>query len=276
MKRTPSQHAAAVVTGAGSGIGREFSLELARRGGAVICADINLEQAEQTVAMLKEMGAHAVAVRCDVSDAEQVESLAGRAERLLGRPLTLVINNAGIGGAGKVGEVPLADWHAVMDVNLWGVVHGCHFFLPMLKQNGGGAVINVASAAGFCGVPNLASYNVSKAAVMALSETLAAELSDDNIRVNVLCPTMVPTNIVKHSRESGRLPDHLSDKGDIAMSKFVFTTTKAVVTLTLDRLDAGKLYTVPQIDGKLLWLAKRAVPGLYASGMGRFASKYLN
>lgn len=275
MTMKPSRQSAALVTGAGSGIGRAFCLELGRRGGRILCADIHLQSAQDTVGLLSSQGVHAVAVQCDVADERQVAKLAADAETLLGCPLTLVINNAGVGGAGKVGEVPLEDWHPVINVNLWGVIHGCHYFLPILKRQGSGAILNVASAAGFGGVPNLAAYNVSKAGVIALSETLAAELAGQNIRVSVLCPTMVPTDIVKNTRKSGRLPEALSDKGDIAMSKFVFTTTEAVVTKALDRLDGGHLYTVPQLDAKLIWLAKRAMPTLYARGMGRLSRKYL-
>jgi NAD(P)-dependent dehydrogenase (short-subunit alcohol dehydrogenase family) len=96
----PSRNAAAVVTGAGSGIGRSFAYELARRGGAVICVDINEERAEQVVASLQALGSQAIAYRCDVGDAKQMEALSDEAEKLLGRPVTLVINNAGVGLGG--------------------------------------------------------------------------------------------------------------------------------------------------------------------------------
>jgi NAD(P)-dependent dehydrogenase (short-subunit alcohol dehydrogenase family) len=275
MKFKPTQKAAAIVTGAGSGIGRAFAYELARRGGKVICADINLDHAQETAnKIIQEFGDKALAVQCDVSKEDQVQLLASHAEHLLQEKLTLVINNAGIGSAGKVGDTPVADWRAVMNVNLWGVVYGCHYFLPILKRNGGG-IINVASAAGFAGAPTLAAYGVSKAGVIALSETMAAELAHANIKVNVLCPTMVPTNIVNNSRNSGRISSELVEKSDIAFNKFVFTTTEAVVKKTLDNLDAGKLYTIPQVDAKLLWLAKRTSPSLYAKSIGFLSRKYM-
>ncbi len=143
----PSYNGYAVVTGAGSGIGRSFALELAKRNTAVVCADLKLESAEETAAMIEEAGGTAYAVACDVGKAEQVEALADKAEQLLGNPVSLVINNAGVGIGGKFEELSLEDWKWAMDVNLWGVVHGCHYFVPGFKKQGRGAIINVASAA---------------------------------------------------------------------------------------------------------------------------------
>lgn len=260
----PSHNAYAVVTGAGSGIGRSFALELARRNGAVVCADLNLEAAEQTVALIEKAGAKAYAVRCDVGDAEQVRQLAEQAETLLGHAVTLVINNAGVGLGGKFDELSLDDWKWCMNVNLWGVIHGCHYFVPGFKKQGGGAIINVASAASYTAAPEMSAYNVTKAGVLALSETLSAELKKDNIRVNVLCPTLVPTNIIKN----GRIPGRYSKLADHALMNFAMTTSDAVAKLTLNRLDKGLLHTIPQVDAKLFWLMKRASPSLYSRFLG--------
>lgn len=261
-KTKPSQNAFAVVTGAGSGIGRNFALELAKRGGMVVCADINLEAAEETVALITVSGAQAFAVKCDVGNARQVEQLAHQAEQLMQHPTTLLINNAGVGLGGKFDEVTLDDWKWVTDVNLWGVVHGCHYFVPKFKKLGHGAIINVASAASYTAAPEMTAYNVTKAGVRALSETLAAELRKFNIQVNVVCPTLVPTNIIKN----GKLPH----KGimDYALTNLALTTSNKVAELTLDRLDQGQLYTIPQLDAKLFWLMKRIAPNLYAKFLG--------
>ena len=265
-KRTkPSQHAYAVETGAGSGIGRSFALELARRGGTVVCADINLSAAEQTVALIQnQYQTSAFAVRCDVGCAEKVQTLAEQAEQLMGHPTTLLINNAGVGLGGKFHELSLQDWQWCMHVNLWGVIHGCHYFVPKFKQQGSGAIINVASAAGYTAAPEMTAYNVTKSSVLALSETLASELQAYNIAVNVLCPTLVPTNIMKN----GRLPSRYSGLADKLLMNHAFTTSDAVVKKTLNRLDAGKLYTIPQPDAKLFWWMKRASPSLYIKLLG--------
>lgn len=260
----PSQQAYAVVTGAGSGIGRSFALELGKRGGMVVCADINLESAEKTVSMLAELGATAFAVACDVGDAQQVAQLAEQAEQLMKHPVTLVINNAGVGLGGKFDELSLEDWQWVTNINLWGVIHGCHYFVPRFKKLGYGAIINVASAAGYTAAPEMTAYNVTKSGVLALSETLSAELKKANIKVNVLCPTLVPTNIIKN----GRIPSRYSGLADHALMNFAMTTSDSVAQLTLNRLDKGKLYTIPQLDAKVFWLMKRVSPSLYAKFLG--------
>lgn len=260
----PSRNARAVVTGAGSGIGRSFALEIARRGGAVVCADINEEAAAETVALIEELGGTAFAVKCDVSKAAQVRNLASQSAKLFDAPVTLLINNAGVGIGGKVEDMTLEDWKWGMDINLWGVIHGCHYFVPALKKAKQGAIVNVASAASYTAAPEMSVYNVTKAGVRALSETLFAELKKDNIRVNVLCPTLVPTNIIK----DGRIPGRYAKLADHALMNYAFTTSDKVAKLTLDRLDKGKLYTTPQVDAKLFWLMKRASPALYARFLG--------
>jgi len=206
----------------------------------------------------------AYAVHCDVGLKESVHALAEQSEQLLGHPVTLLINNAGVGLGGKFDEVSLEDWQWCMHVNLWGVIHGCHYFVPKFKQQGSGAIINVASAAGYTAAPEMTAYNVTKSSVLALSETLASELQAYNIAVNVLCPTLVPTNIMKN----GRLPSRYSGLADKLLMNHAFTTSDAVVKKTLNRLDAGKLYTIPQPDAKLFWWMKRASPSLYIKLLG--------
>ena len=264
-KIAPSQQAYAVVTGAGSGIGRSFAMELARRGGTVVYADIHLETAQETVNLIQSLtSSNAYAVQCDVGLKEDVKALAEQAEQLLGHPVTLLINNAGVGLGGKFDEVSLEDWQWCMHVNLWGVIHGCHYFVPQFKQQGFGAIINVASAAGFTAAPEMTAYNVTKASVLALSETLSAELRSANIRINVLCPTLVPTNIMKN----GRLPKSYSGLADQLLMNHAFIDSEQVAKKTLNQLDANKLYTIPQPDAKLFWWMKRISPQLYAKLLG--------
>lgn len=264
-KRKPTQNAYAVVTGAGSGIGRSFAMELAKRGGTVVCADINLAAAEETVSLIEtQTSGKAFAVQCDVTDKAQVKSLSEQAEQLMGHAVTLVINNAGVGLGGKFDEVSLEDWQWCVNINLWGVIYGCHYFVPKFKQQGYGAIINVASAAGYTAAPEMTAYNVTKSSVLALSETLSAELRKNKISVNVLCPTLVPTNIMKN----GRLPKQYAGVADDLLMNHAFTTSEKVAIKTLDNLDAGKLYTIPQPDAKLFWLMKRASPSLYTKMLG--------
>lgn len=264
-KTQPSYNAHAVVTGAGSGIGRSFALELAHRGGSIVCADINLAAAQETVQLIQsQTGQKAVAIECDVGNQQSVEVLSIQAERLLDHPISLMINNAGVGLGGKFDEVSLDDWQWCMQVNLWGVIHGCHFFVPKFKQQGYGAIINVASAAAYTAAPEMSAYNVTKSSVLALSETLSAELAQNNIRINVLCPTLVPTNIMKN----GRLPKQYSAKADDLLQHHAFVSSDQVAQKTLNNLDAHKLYTIPQPDALLFWWLKRASPRAYTKILG--------
>ncbi|WP_032368292.1 SDR family NAD(P)-dependent oxidoreductase [Rhodococcoides fascians] len=263
LKSTPSLSygADAVVTGAGSGIGRAFALELARRGGRVVCADISLERAEETVRLLEGRG---YAVRCDVAVRSQVEDLALFAELEFGGAPTLVINNAGVGIGGQpIGNVGFDDWNWALGINLWGVIHGCETFVPQLRSAGRGGIINVASAAGFAAAPAMGPYNVGKAGVMSLSETLAAELSGTGVRVSVLCPTFVKTNVAI----DGRITDRSSALAAQLMRWTGFSPDR-VAAGTLDAIDKGRLYVVPQLDAKAIWLAKRLAPSLYTRGAG--------
>ncbi|MCW4354907.1 SDR family NAD(P)-dependent oxidoreductase [Hoyosella sp. YIM 151337] len=258
-RSAPSRGARAVVTGAGSGIGRAFAIELAKRGGEVICADIDKGRADATVQTISRIyGAKAHAFFCDVGRRADVESLALHAELIFDGPATLVINNAGVGIGGKpVGDIGLDDWKWALDINLWGVVHGCETFAPQLRAGHGG-VINVASAAGFAAAPMMAPYNVSKAAVVSLSETMAAELRRHGVTVTVLCPTFVKTNVAR----DGRITPQSSTLAE-ALMRWTGYTPENVAKMTLDAHDAGRLYVLPQLDARLVWHLKRHFPAQY-------------
>ncbi|PKM22479.1 MAG: short-chain dehydrogenase [Gammaproteobacteria bacterium HGW-Gammaproteobacteria-14] len=259
-----SSKACAVVTGAGSGIGEAFAYELARRGGRVVCSDINLETVEATAAAIRAKGGEAVAFACDVSKLEQVEQLARDAEQWFGCPVDLVVNNAGVGAGGmNIGDIPMDDWHWVMGVNLWGVIHGCHVFAPKIRALGRGGIINVCSTASFAAAPLMGPYNVSKAAVLALSETLAAEMSGTGVGVTALCPTFVKTNIAR----DGRIPEGSSQIAAKLM-KWTGISAERVANTTLNALDRGQLYVLPQFDARTIWRAKRLVPAAYTRGAG--------
>ena len=262
--RKISSQACAVVTGAGSGIGRAFALEIAARGGRVVCSDIRLETARETADSIIAGGGEALAVLCDVSELKSVEALAHKAEQWLDGPVDLVINNAGVGAGGKpVGEIPMEDWQWVLGANLWGVVHGCHVFAPRLRALKRGGIVNVCSTASFAAAPMMGPYNVSKAAVLALSETLAAELSGSGVSISALCPTFVQTNITRDGRISGK-STQLADR----LMRWTGISAGRVARTTLDALDRGQLYVLPQLDARLIWRLKRYVPAGYARGLG--------
>ena len=259
-----THHVSALVTGAGSGIGRAFSLALAKRGCTVVCVDLDLNAAKETVAAIQQQYLEtAYAFACDVSQFQQMQNLALKVEQQLAQPIQLLINNAGVGLGGRFDEISRQDWQWCLDVNLWGVIHGCQTFLPQLKKaqqkHQPSAIINVASAAAYTAAPEMTAYNVSKSGVLALSESLAAELAEEGIRIHVLCPTLVPTNIMKN----GKLPDSYASKANHLLTHHASVTAEQVAEMTLDRLDRGKFYTMPQWDAKLFWWLKRHFPLAY-------------
>ncbi|OBH62103.1 short-chain dehydrogenase [Mycobacterium colombiense] len=263
-----SRGALAVVTGAGSGIGAAFAVELGKRGGAVVCSDIDEAAAQRTADTVTEHGAKAVAIRCDVSRFEDVQALAEQSQSWFAAPPTLVINNAGVGAGGAaIGEAPLDDWLWTLGINLWGPIHGCHVFTPILREaepsRAPRGIINVASAAAFGAAPGMAAYNVSKAGVLSLSETLAAELAGTPVRVTVLCPTFVKTNIL----ESGRISEQSSELAGKLM-RWTGLSAEKVARTCLDAHDRGELYCMPQYDAKIGWNIKRLAPQTYTRAAG--------
>lgn len=262
-----SRGASAVVTGAGSGIGAAFAVELGRRGGAVVCSDIDQTAAQKTADAITEQGGKAIAIRCDVSRFDEVQALAEQSQAWFAAAPTLVVNNAGVGAGGAaIGDAPLDDWAWTLGINLWGPIHGCHVFTPILRDAESRAprgIINVASAAAFGAAPGMAAYNVSKAGVLSLSETLAAELAGTPVRVTVLCPTFVKTNIL----ESGRISEQ---SGELAAKLMRWTGLSAekVARTCLDAHDRGELYCMPQFDAKVGWSIKRLAPQAYTRTAG--------
>ena len=200
----------AVITGAGSGFGLETARLAAREGMNVVMADVQADALEKASAEIAALGAQVLSFRLDVSKAAEVEALGEATFARFGVP-HVVFNNAGVGSGGLIWEHSLADWEWVIGVNLFGVAHGIRHFLPRMQALGARAhVLNTASAAGLVSTPGLAAYNASKQGVVALSETLRAELvaQQSPIEVSVLCPAWVPTGIHASSRvRPGRFGD---------------------------------------------------------------------
>ena len=259
-----SHDAAAVITGAGSGIGAAFAVELAKRGGRVVCSDIDEASAHATAEAIIADGGEATSLRCDVAEVDDVTVLSKEAQSWFGGPPTVVINNAGVGAGGlPIGEMSLDDWQWALDINLWGPIHGCHVFAPILREAGYGGIINVASAAAFGAAPGMAAYNVSKAGTLSLSETLAAELSGTGVNVTVLCPTFVKTNIVG----AGRISERSTQLADRLMRWTGFSPERVARTC-LDTLDRAGLYCMPQPDARIGWGIKRLTPTVYTRAVG--------
>jgi NAD(P)-dependent dehydrogenase (short-subunit alcohol dehydrogenase family)/pimeloyl-ACP methyl ester carboxylesterase len=209
-----------VITGAGSGIGRETALAFAGKGAEVVVADINGAAAEETVGLLTATGAVGHPVVVDVSDVAAMEDFAKRVISDFGVP-DVVVNNAGIGVAGPFLDTTASDWERIIDINLLGVVHGCRLFgQAMADRREGGHIVNVASAAAFMPSRTLGAYCTTKSAVLMLSECLGAELADLGIGVSAICPGIINTPIVAATKYVGLSDDDQAKKAKKAAKQY--------------------------------------------------------
>jgi NAD(P)-dependent dehydrogenase (short-subunit alcohol dehydrogenase family) len=197
----------AVLTGAGSGFGLECAKIGAQLGMKLVLVDVQKDALDAAQAQMQALGAEVMARLVDVSNESQMQALANDVQQTFGAP-NFVFNNAGVGAGGLVWENTVADWEWLLGVNLWGVVHGVRLFTPMMleaaskDQNFQGHIVNTASMAGLLTPPNMGIYNVTKHAVVALTETLYQDLKlvSDQISASVLCPYFVPTGISQSHR----------------------------------------------------------------------------
>ena len=248
----------AVITGGASGLGREFALKAASLGMKLVLADVQRDALERTSEELKQQGASVISMLCDVRKAEEVQALADAAMAEFGA-VHLVFNNAGVGSGGLIWENTIADWEWVLGVNLWGVIHGVRIFTPLMLAAAAkdkeyeGHIVNTASMAGLLNAPTMGVYNVSKHAVVSLSETLFhdLELVGAPIGASVLCPYFVPTGISQSHRN--RPDDVKMTQGPTASQLVAQAMTDKAVTsgkvtaaevaqATFDAIAAGQFY----------------------------------
>jgi NAD(P)-dependent dehydrogenase (short-subunit alcohol dehydrogenase family) len=249
----------AVVTGAGSGIGRELALACAREGMRVALADVDAPGMAETARLLGD-SAQTISVRCDVSRAGEVEDLAAKTFGRFGAA-HLLFNNAGVAVCGPAWTTTAEEWQWVLGVNVMGVAHGIRAFVPrMLAQGDECHVVNTASAAGLISVAGSSVYCVSKHAVVTLSECLAHELAREGARigVSVLCPAFVPTAIHDSARNR---PAELATDNPLG-APYARQVKKAVESgrisaaevarITLEAVKAGTFYVIPHQKIKAL------------------------
>jgi NAD(P)-dependent dehydrogenase (short-subunit alcohol dehydrogenase family) len=247
----------AVLTGAGSGFGLECARMGARLGMNLVLVDVQQDALDKASAEMQAAGAAVLARQVDVSDAAQMQALAQAVEQRFGAP-HFVFNNAGVGSGGLVWENSVRDWEWVLGVNLWGVIHGVRLFTPMMLAAAKadpayqGHIVNTASMAGLLTAPNMGIYNVSKHAVVSLSETLYQDLKlvSDQISASVLCPYFVPTGISQSHRnkpaalaaeqvtQSQLIGQAMSDK---AVSSGRVTAAE-VAQMVFDAISADRFY----------------------------------
>lgn len=242
------KNAVAVVTGGASGIGFGIAEALVHEGAQVVIADIE-ESALRDAA--EQLGA--IPFRVDVTDAQSVQSLADFVSEKFGR-VDIVVNNAGVGPVGRIDELTLEDWKWVLDVNLWGVIHGVHAFLPLLQANPeGGHFVNTGSMASFIPTERIGPYSVSKFGVAALTEVLNAEMktSGSLVRATLLAPGPVRSNIQTSTRnrpaeQSGALKD--IDSSNSVASGERWATPKEVGEFVVRAIVAGDAYALTHPD----------------------------
>jgi NAD(P)-dependent dehydrogenase (short-subunit alcohol dehydrogenase family) len=199
----------ALITGAGSGIGRSCALVLAGRGAKVVVSDMNVAGGEETVSLITQAGGEATFVRADVSSAEDVESLVNQTVEAYGR-LDMAVNNAGIGGeAAPTGEYTLEGWRRVIDINLVGAFLCMHYEIRRMLETGGGAIVNMASILGSVGFPGSSAYVAAKHGLLGLTKTAALEYATSGIRINSVGPAFIRTPLITNMENAEEALDML-------------------------------------------------------------------
>ncbi len=258
-----------LITGGASGLGAELARQYSGKGWTVCIADIQQEVGESFVTELNaQFNNDCFFQPLDVtSEAQWHEAAQEIAKRWKG--IDCLVNNAGVASSGDIDQLSMKDFQWTMDINVMGVVKGCYVFTPMLKKSKG-TIINVASAAGLMHMPSMSAYNVSKAAVVALSETLYAELDSAGVHVSVLCPAFFKTNLTDNMRAT--------DKGGIAIASKLMERSKIqaadVARMTYEGAEKKNLYIVTHPKERMMWYMKRFLPSYYFSQMKKLGSVF--
>ena len=186
----------ALITGAGSGIGREAAIGLAKGGAKIVVTDVDESGGNETVSLVEQAGSSAIFILADVSKPEQVEAAVAASVEAFGG-LNIVVNNAGIGGeANMTGDYSLEGWHKVIDINLHGVFYGMRYGIPAILASGGGAIVNISSILGLVGWASAPAYVAAKHAVSGLTKAAATEYAQQGIRVNSVHPGFIETPLL--------------------------------------------------------------------------------
>jgi NADP-dependent 3-hydroxy acid dehydrogenase YdfG len=244
----------AFITGAASGLGKALCHELARDGWTIAISDINDEQLAVTHNEIQQLGGKVISFHLDVSNREEYKIVVDKFLKDIGG-LDVLINNAGVGDGGNFEEYSLDNWEWMVRVNQLSVVYGCHMFIPTFKKQKSGHIINVASLAAISCAPQMGAYNMTKAAVVAISETLYGELMDFNIKVSCVQPSYFKTNIANQVRGGERIKkvtQYLVDRSGFH--------AKEIAEEILVRAGKKELYIILPKVARKLWLYKRLFP----------------
>ena len=243
------------ITGGASGLGRALAERYARAGWRVCIGDLDVERCADALAAIRVHSPHSQALACDVTREDALQAAAEWLQREWGG-VDVVVNNAGVAQMGGIAETTLDDWRWAVDINLLGVVRGCKVFAPLLRTQGGGQLVNIASMAGLVHMPQAAAYNATKAAVVALSETLQLELEPDGIRVSVVCPAFFRTDLARNMRAANPQLE--------GMTKRLVERARIGADEIAERIFAGIERGEPHIlthpEARRFWRLKRMLP----------------
>ncbi|CAN5263633.1 SDR family NAD(P)-dependent oxidoreductase [soil metagenome] len=247
----------AFITGAAGGLGLAFAIELAQDGWKIAMADLNLEKLKEAAAVVVSAGAEVEIYSFDVTDHGQFKLAVENFEEKVDG-IDFAVNSAGIGCGGYIYELPIEVFRKIIDVNLMGTINGCHIFAPSMQRRKSGHILNIASAAAFVSPPMMSPYNISKAGVVSLSESLRSELVDSNVYTTVLMPGYVRTDLGK-----GTLgPDLYSQRAQYLMEHSALEPAD-VARIALKAVAAEKLYVVLPRHARFLWRLKRILPNKF-------------
>jgi NAD(P)-dependent dehydrogenase (short-subunit alcohol dehydrogenase family) len=254
----------ALVTGAGSGIGRATALAFARRGADLVLCDVNEAGLGETASAARALGRTVTAERVDVASRRDMEAFATAVHRER-EAVDILMNNAGVGLGGGLLDTPLEDWEWVLSINLWGVIHGCHFFVPpMVRRGRGGHVVNVSSAAGYLATAALAAYSTTKFAVFGLSEALRDELHPHGIQVTTVCPGVINTPITTSARMRGAAASEAARKVMVESYQRRNYSPERVAANILKAIAKNRPVAPISPEAWTMYFMKRLAPGLTA------------
>ena len=247
-----------LVTGGASGMGRHFTLAFARLGGNVAVCDLNADGIREVTESAADLPGSVIGFEANVADEESVTKMVQDAAEALGG-LDVLVNNAGVAGAARIDRGDMADWDWIFDINVKGVVRGCKVFVPMMKRQGHGHIVNIASLAGLLHAPVMGSYNVTKAGVISLSETLRFELAPYGIHTTVVCPGFFRTNLHESMRtpEPGMIEtvDKLLSSDELTADQIAEMIKKAVAK--------QQFFLLPHKSGRRAYWMKRFLPFVF-------------
>lgn len=249
-----------LITGAASGLGRALALRFARENWSICIADIHMERAQEVANEVEKAGGKALVYECNISKADDFQKLAKYIGAEWGG-IDILVNNAGISSSGSLQESSYEEWQRLLDINLMGVVRGCKVFTPLLAKQAQSHIVNVASFAGIASAPGMVTYNVAKAGVISLSESLRHELSAQNIDISVVCPAFFPTNLMEsmNKEETKALVTKLMQRSGV--------TAEDVAEHIYQGIKQRDFMLITHKDARIQYSLKRLSPDLFHTGM---------